>query len=319
MRSWRIGLINHFMLKIINQSLSSIKNRHLTKNHSIFSSVLVFIAILVPLFPSFAQSSPNSLDSKCPVPVLSRLQRHKVASGETIASIAKRYKLAPETLIKFNENLSKGKARVGQVILVPPFNGMKLTVPKGATWQDIAKAYGIRSDLLFEINGCQKNPTVVFIPGISWTPTAQKPKDTYLGLTSYPLPAIAQVGLDYGWQKNPQTKQTFFHSGVDLLAVIDTPVLAAADGTVILVSKEGPYGFLVVVDHGQGRQTRYAQLNRFQVAIGQSVKAGETLGFVGTTGRPDISQSHLHFEVRFQSPVGWVAQDPKLHLPKAKS
>jgi len=242
-----------------------------------------------------------------------------VASGETIASIAQRYRLAPETLIKFNDNLSKGKATVGQIILVPPFNGMKLTVPKGATWQDIAKAYGIRSDLLFEINGCQKNPTVVFIPGVTWTPTAQKPKDTYLGLTSYPLPAIAKIGLDYGWQTNPQTKQTFFHSGIDLLAAIDTPVLAAADGTVILVSKEGPYGFLVVVDHGQGRQTRYAQLNRFQVAIGQSVKAGETLGFVGITGKPDIPQSHLHFEVRFQSPVGWVAQDPKLHLPKVKS
>ncbi|MEB3121022.1 MAG: M23 family metallopeptidase [Snowella sp.] len=307
------------MLKIISQSLSSIKNWQLTKNHSIFSSLLVFIAILVPLFPSFAQSFPNSLDPNCPAPVLSRLRRHKVASGETIASIAQRYKLAPETLIKFNENLSKGKARVGQVVLVPPFNGMKLTVPKGATWQDIAKAYGIRSDLLFEINGCQKNPTVVFIPGVSWTPTAQKPKDTYLGLSSYPLPASAKIGLDYGWQTNPQTKQTFFHSGVDLLAAIDTPVLAASDGTVILVSKEGPYGFLVVVDHGEGRQTRYAQLNRFQVAIGQSVKAGETLGFVGTTGRPDIPQPHLHFEVRFQSPVGWVAQDPKLHLPKVKS
>ena len=307
------------MLKIISKSLSSVKNWHLTKNNSISSSLLVFISILVPLFPSFAQSSPNSLDPNCPAPVLSRLQRHKVASGETIASIAQRYKLAPETLIKFNENLSKGKATVGQIILVPPFNGMKITVPKGATWQDIAKAYGIRSDLLFEINGCQKNPTAVFIPGVSWTPIAQKPKDNYLGLTSYPLPASVKIGLDYGWQKNPQTKQTFFHSGIDLLAAIDTPVLATSDGTVILVSKEGPYGFLVVVDHGQGRQTRYAQLNRFQVAIGQAVKSGETLGFVGTTGRPDIPQPHLHFEVRFQSPVGWVAQDPKLHLPKVKS
>ena len=136
MRFWRIGLISHFMLKIINQSLSSVKNWQLTKNHSTFSSVLVFIAILAPRFPTFAQSSPNSLDPNCPAPVLSRLQRHKVAAGETIASIAQRYKLAPETLIKFNDNLSKGKATVGQVILVPPFNGMKLTVPKGATWQD---------------------------------------------------------------------------------------------------------------------------------------------------------------------------------------
>ncbi len=268
---------------------------------------------------SLAQSSPNPLAEKCKQPVLSLLKRHKISKGETVESIAQRYGLAPETLIKLNPNLAKGQVPGGQEILIPPFNGIRVTVPPGATWQDLAKAYGIRADLLFELNGCQKNPTVVFIPGVTWTPTAQKPKDNYTGLSGYPLPAIAKIGLDYGWQKNPQTQQTFFHSGIDLIASVNTPVLAAASGTVVLVSKEGPYGFLVVIDHGQGRQTRYAQLSRFQVEAGQSVNTGQTIGYVGTTGRPDITESHLHFEVRFQSPVGWVAQDPKLHLPKIKS
>ncbi|MEB3311874.1 MAG: M23 family metallopeptidase [Snowella sp.] len=266
-----------------------------------------------------AQSSPDSLALKCAEPVLSKLKRHKIAKGETVESIAQRYKLAPETLVRLNPNLGKGQAPVGQEILIPPFNGIRVTVPPGATWQDLAKAYGVRADLLFELNGCQKNPTVAFIPGITWTPTTQKPKDNYTGLSAYPLPAIAKIGLDYGWQKNPQTQQTFFHSGVDLIAPVNTPVLAAASGTVVLVSKEGPYGFLVIIDHGQGRQTRYAQLSRFQVETGQTVNSGQTIGYVGTSGRPDIAEPHLHFEVRFQSPVGWVAQDPKLHLPKTKS
>ncbi|WLT36887.1 M23 family metallopeptidase [Synechocystis sp. B12] len=97
---------------------------------------------------------------------------------------------------------------------------------------------------------------------------------------------------------------------------MDTPVMAAAAGEVILVSQEGAYGFLVVIDHSNGRQTRYAHLSRFAVDPGEKVPAGTVIGYVGSTGRPDIASSHLHFEVRVQSPVGWAAQDPKLHLPR---
>jgi len=258
--------------------------------------------------------SPN-LSQNCPTPALSRLQHHRLGAGETLASLAQKYQLAPETITSLNPQLKKGKAPVGTVILVPPFNGIRIEVPQGATWQDVAKAYGIRADILFEVNGCTPNPKVVFIPGVVWTASAKRPVDTYTGLTHYPLPHLAKIGLDYGWQSHSPGKQTFFHSGIDLLAPEGTPVLAAASGTVLLVSKEGPYGFLVVIDHGNGRQTRYAQLSRFQAEAGQLVQSGQVIGYVGTSGRPDIPETHLHFEVRFQSPVGWVAQDPKLHLP----
>lgn len=263
---------------------------------------------------TFAQS-PN-LSSNCPIPALSRLQKHRVASGETLASIAQKYQLVPETLISLNPQLKSGKAPVEREILIPPFNGIRIEVPQGASWQDVAKAYGIRADILFEVNGCTPSPKVVFIPGVVWTPSAKKPVDSYTGLTHYPLPNLAKIGLDYGWQTHQPGKQTFFHSGIDLLAAVGTPVLAASSGIVVLVSKEGPYGYLVVIDHGNGRQTRYAQLSRFQAETGQTVQSGQTIGYVGTSGRPDIPEPHLHFEVRFQSPVGWVAQDPKLHLPK---
>jgi murein DD-endopeptidase MepM/ murein hydrolase activator NlpD len=219
-----------------------------------------------------------------------------------------------------NPQLNNGNPKVGQVVLIPPFNGTRLEVPQGATWRDIAKAYGIRADVLFEVNGCQAKPSQVFIPGIAGRPALPSGQDTYTGLNRWPLDLKPSIGLDYGWQPDKQNPQNrFFHSGIDLLAPVDTPVLAAAAGTVLLVSQEGPYGFLVVLDHGNGRQTRYAQLSRFAVQIGERVQAGQILGQVGVTGKPDIPQPHLHFEVRFQSPVGWVAQDPKLHLPKATS
>ncbi len=270
------------------------------------------LALVLPA--AMAQTPP---DNNCPQPALSRLKRHTVRLGETILSIAQRYQLLPESLISLNPPLKGSNPKPGQVILIPPFNGIQITAPTGATWPDLAKAYGIRADVLFEVNGCVVRPTQVFIPGIARRPTTPSKPDTYSGLPKRPLAAIAPMGLDYGWQsaKNDPNSR-FFHSGIDLLAPVGTPVLAAADGTIILVSQEGPYGFLVVIDHGNGRQTRYAQLSRFSVQGGEKIRAGQAIGAVGTSGKPDISQPHLHFEVRFRSPAGWAAEDPKLHLPQ---
>ena len=50
------------------------------------------------------------------------------------------------------------------------------------------------------------------------------------------------------------------------------------------------------------------------VKVGQVINPGEVIGLVGTTGQPDIIEPHLHFEVRYKLPVGWVAQDPEIHL-----
>lgn len=261
---------------------------------------------------------PNSEELSCQPPILSRLQRHKIAQGETVASIAQKHNLLPETLIRLNPVL-QGGTPVGKEILIPPFNGVRLDVPAGATWQDLENAYGISADVLFEINGCQKTPKTVFIPGVSWTAREDTKKTNYIGLKSYPISQNAQIGLRYGWQKNPNGGQTLFHSGIDILALPNTPVLAADDGVVAFVGQEETYGNLIVISHGQDRQSRYAHLSAVRVKIGQQVKAGDTIGVVGTTGTPDIKAPHLHFEVRYRSPVGWVAQDPLLHLPQKEN
>lgn len=259
------------------------------------------------------ESNPEGLS--CQPPILSRLQRHKIAPGETLATIAQKHNLLPETLIRLNPVL-QGGTPVGKEILIPPFNGVRLEVPAGATWQDLENAYGISADILFEINGCQKTPKTVFIPGVSWTSRENAKKTNYTGLKNYPISQHAQIGLRYGWQKNPNSGQTLFHSGIDILAAPNTPVLAADDGAIAFVGQEETYGNLIVISHGQDRQTRYAHLSTVRVKIGQQVKAGDTIGTVGATGKPDLNASHLHFEVRYRSPVGWVAQDPLLHLPK---
>jgi murein DD-endopeptidase MepM/ murein hydrolase activator NlpD len=280
---------------------------------------IVGILLLLGSFSSpaiLAQELTVPLTDLCPEPIAERMTPHVVKAGETIDSIARQYQLVAETLISVNSQLSSGSVTQGQTILIPPFNGRFVSVPAGATWRDLAAAYGVRADILFEINGCTEKPSRAFIPGINWSSRPGNAVDNYTGLAQWPIQPTPKIGLDYGWQNQAAGQDAFFHSGVDLLAPLDTPVVAAAAGEVILVSQEGAYGFLVIIDHGNGRQTRYAHLSRFAVGPGEKVPAGKVIGYVGSTGRPDIAPSHLHFEVRVQSPVGWAAQDPKLHLPR---
>ncbi|MGF1482468.1 MAG: LysM peptidoglycan-binding domain-containing M23 family metallopeptidase [Cyanophyceae cyanobacterium] len=268
-----------------------------------------------PSASSLAQSEVGAArdELNCAESILSRVQRHRIAPGESVEGIASQYGLLPGTLIAFNPTLQNGAAPIGTEILVPPVNGVRIEVPAGTTWQDLASAYGVRADVLFEANGCQQTPTVVFLPGVSWS-AASETVDNYTGLAGYPLPEIASVGLSYGWQSDPTNQDSLFHSGIDLLADSGTSVLAADAGTVAYVGQDENYGNFIAIDHGEGRQTRYAHLGSIRVSASQSVASGDVIGTVGTTGQPDIEVPHLHFEVRFNSPAGWVAQNPQIHL-----
>jgi len=260
-------------------------------------------------------------EASCPTSALERFGRHKVAPGETLESIAQRYNLEPATIIAMNPALQNGKVGVGSELQIPPYNGIVVEVPRGQTWRQVATKYKIRPDVLFEANGCQKNPTVVFVPlrKGSTNPLfteSSTPTPTPSKLAGYPLAEVAKVALPYGWQINQKTGEVFFHSGVNLLAAKGTPVQAIAQGTVAFAGEKASYGNLVIINHSGGLQSRYSQLDSVKVSVGQQVKKGDLVGTVGTTGTPTLSQPYLHFEVRSSSSLGWVAQDPKAYLQR---
>ena len=109
-------------------------------------------------------------------------------------------------------------------------------------------------------------------------------------------PTHGWLSSSMGNRADPFTGEKDFHPGLDISADKGDPVYATADGKVVNASAAGNYGNLVILDHGYGLETRYGHLSAFKVELGQTVKRGDLLGLVGSTGR--ATSSHLHYEVR---------------------
>ncbi|MFY9203617.1 MAG: M23 family metallopeptidase, partial [Limnochordia bacterium] len=89
------------------------------------------------------------------------------------------------------------------------------------------------------------------------------------------------------------------HNGLDVAVVTGTPVRAAADGRVTFSGSMGDYGLLVIIDHGNSVETRYAHNSRLVASVGQQVKRGDIIAYSGNTG--NSTGPHLHFEIRYRN------------------
>lgn len=120
------------------------------------------------------------------------------------------------------------------------------------------------------------------------------------------LPVNGVLKSTFGPRRHPILKTVRIHRGVDWVAPSGTPIFAAFDGEVVSAGEAGEYGNLVRLKHSGGRETRYAHLDRFgqKARPGAKVKAGDVIGFVGTTGLS--TGPHLHFELY----LGGTAVDP---------
>lgn len=107
---------------------------------------------------------------------------------------------------------------------------------------------------------------------------------------------LIALSSGFGMRIHPIYKVKKMHTGIDFAASIGTPVYATADGTVSKVDvKFSGYGKMVEINHGFGYRTRYAHMHDFAVKIGQHVKRGDLIGYVGNTGLS--TAPHLHYEV----------------------
>lgn len=114
-------------------------------------------------------------------------------------------------------------------------------------------------------------------------------------------PVVGRITGSFGERIDPFNGEGAFHRGVDISTGFGTRILAPADGVVVFVGEMNGYGRLVEVDHGHGIITRYGHMSAFAVADGQHISRGQTIGYVGLSGRS--TGPHLHYEV-------WVHNTP---------
>ncbi len=113
---------------------------------------------------------------------------------------------------------------------------------------------------------------------------------------------LKRMASGYGYRNDPFTKIRKFHAGMDFSAKTGTPVYATGDATVIRANNAmSGYGNLIILRHGFGYETYYAHLSKYNVRVGQKVKRGDLIGYVGNTGRSE--GPHLHYEVHINGKV----------------
>jgi murein DD-endopeptidase MepM/ murein hydrolase activator NlpD len=108
-------------------------------------------------------------------------------------------------------------------------------------------------------------------------------------------PADGWISSRFGYRESPFTGLREFHKGLDIANRVGTPIIATADGTVTFIGSKGFLGKVVVINHGHGMITRYGHLQRILVKRKENVKRGDTIGYMGSSGRG--TGPHVHYEV----------------------
>ncbi|MFQ5445251.1 MAG: peptidoglycan DD-metalloendopeptidase family protein, partial [Nitrospinales bacterium] len=122
-----------------------------------------------------------------------------------------------------------------------------------------------------------------------------KNQESFLSATPSIWPTRGWVTSRFGYRKSPFTSLREKHEGLDIAARFGAPIRAPADGVVVVAGREYGFGNLVQIDHGYGLVTRYGHNSKHVVEVGDRVKRGQVIAYVGSTGRS--TGPHVHYEV----------------------
>ena len=217
-----------------------------------------------------------------------------VKSGDSIHSISSKFGIDEVTIIKLNNIKIPSKITRGSCVKIPNQDGISVAVTKRNSIDRIAEKYNMSKEQLLIINNAESEDGIesVFVPGIHYDGIS---KQLLLG-EYFRKPCYGRFTSYYGYRKDPWTKITSFHQGVDIANKKGTYIYAAAPGKVIYTGNVWPYGNLVKIQHTSGYISYYGHLNKFNVRKGEWVASGKIVGFMGSTGRS--TGNHLHFEIR---------------------
>jgi murein DD-endopeptidase MepM/ murein hydrolase activator NlpD len=217
--------------------------------------------------------------------------KHAVARGECLWNIAKKYHVSIETIVGMNDLPSARYLRPGQILEIPDTDGTYVTVKRGDTVDGICKKYEV--DMTELVNS---NPGVdvlrlrigekLFVPG----------SGALRQLFRFGWPVHGRISSRYGNRYHPIFRRRMMHTGLDIAARTGSPIRAALGGRVSYAGWKGGYGRAVIIEHANGYETLYGHCSKILVKRGQTVKRGEEIAKVGSTG---VSNGpHVHFEVK---------------------
>jgi len=223
-----------------------------------------------------------------------------VRTGDTLNEIAEMFGVSANTIIWAND-IRGTSIKVGQELVILPISGVRHVVKSGDTLKSVATKYKADLNDVLLYNGLAigdkiKSGDVIIIPDGVISATQVSSVKNSAGAQTYPVYSGYYIRPIVGGRK---TQGIHGNNGVDLAAPTGTPILAAADGRVIVSRAggyNGGYGSYLVISHPNGTQTLYAHLSQNSVFVGQNIAQGQIIGAVGNTGKS--TGSHLHFEIR---------------------
>ena len=258
---------------------------------------------------------------------------HVVKKGETFNAIAKSYGLKPSELESSNPGVTPERLKIDQELVLTqdcPVLTVKTTevaeyeedIPYEIAYEDTKKLYkgdttvkskgknGSRKVVAeivrhngTEVERKELESTVLANPvqQVVLVGTAPRPLTAATGKFAYPIRG-ARLTSRFGsrWGRT--------HKGIDLAASTGTKITAADGGTVTFAGYKGSFGYLVIINHGNGKETYYAHCSKLFVSRGTKVYKGQHIANVGNTGRS--TGPHLHFEIR----VNGTAKNPLSYL-----
>ncbi len=248
---------------------------------------------------------------------------YTVQPGDSVFSIAKDHNIKPETVLWANEDILQGSPdslRVGQVLKIPPVDGVYYQWKDGDTLQAIADKFSATVDDILNFPGNNIDLTDPTIQPGAYV-MVQNGKSDYV---QWVIPTIARgrsgtasvgqaacgngpvgSGVPFNWPADAHylsgNDYSPSHLGIDIAAGEGANIYAADAGVVTLALKDGSwnhgYGNVIMIDHGNGYVTLYAHLSAVFVNTCQGVGRGQLIGLAGATG--NAFGAHLHFEVRY--------------------
>lgn len=247
---------------------------------------------------------PNIVSTKITKQDRTKTIIYTVLPGDTISVIAEKFGISVSTILWENDLSSYSIIRPNDTLSILPKTGISHKVARNETVSSIAKKYNIKEADLLDANKIAKGDSlkigqVLFVPGGKKTIYKAPAPKKYTGFTAIKnivSPPVA--GNKMAWPTVGHRITQYYswrHNGLDIADKVGTPLFAADSGTVEYAKWSTGYGYNILINHGGGKETRYAHMSKFYVKRGDKVSKGMTIGEMGSTGWS--TGPHVHFEV----------------------